>query len=80
MKPGVFRISVAGMVFNISFFKCLHMLVCKIYVVIIHNKSSLFFLLNKYCTEGKATEHFHFKISNALTVGALLIFFGLMKG
>jgi len=75
MKPGVFRTSVAGMVFNISFFKCLHMLVCKIYVVIIHNRSSLFFLLNKYCTEGQGSEVIHLKISNALRVGVVLIFF-----
>jgi len=56
------------------------MLVCKIYVVIIHNRSCLFFLLNKYCTEGEGTENFHFKISNALRVGAVLIFFGLIEG
>ena len=26
MKPGVFRVSVAGMAVNISFFKCLYMI------------------------------------------------------
>jgi hypothetical protein len=75
MKPGVFRIYVAGMAFNISLFKCLHMFVCKIHVVIIHNRSSLFFLLNKYCTEGEGSEVIHLKISNALRVGVVLIFF-----
>jgi hypothetical protein len=78
MKPGVLRVCVAGMAFNISFFKCLHMFVCKIFVVIIHNRSSLFFLLNKYCTEGKGSEMFHLKISNSLRVGIVFIFFGLI--
>ena len=80
MKPGVFRVSVAGMAFNISFFKCLHVFVCKIYVMIIHNGSSLFFLLNKYYTEREGGEIFHLKISNALTVGLVLIVFGLIEG
>jgi len=55
------------------------MFVCKIYAVIIHNRSSLFFLLNKYCTEGGGSHIFHLKISNALRVGVVLIFFGLIE-
>jgi len=58
MKPGVSRISVAGMAFNISYFKCLHMFVYKIYVVIVHSRSSLLFLLNKYCREGEGSDFF----------------------
>jgi len=80
MKPSIFRVSVAGMAFNIFFFICLHMFVCKIHVVIIHNKSSLFFLLNKCCTEGEGSYIFHLKISNAMRVGVVLIFFRIIEG
>jgi hypothetical protein len=47
MKPGVFRASVAGMSFNISLFIYIHVFVCWMYTVIIHNGSFVFFYVEE---------------------------------
>lgn len=39
MKSGVLRDLVTGMAFNISFFMCVHMFICKIYKVIMHRST-----------------------------------------
>jgi hypothetical protein len=53
MKSGIFRVSVAGMAFNISFFMCVHMFICKIYKVTIEATADLScFTLNSNCIVG----------------------------
>jgi hypothetical protein len=53
MKSGIFRASVAGTAFNISFFVCVHMFIFKIYKVIIQATAELSCItLKNNCLEG----------------------------